>query len=247
MLVATGGAFALAGGAHSATALSTQTASAVVPGAAQSTDAWRHRAKIVPTRRPLQCVPYARKISGIQIRGDAWTWWNAAKGRYQRGHTPELGAVLVMNKTRRLRLGHVAVVKEVVNSRVIIVDQANWLNRGRIHLDTAVVDVSRNNDWSAVRVWYTPGGRLGSRTYSVHGFIYGDGTVLRQASLESLPLPRRRPDRTLSEDRTLAAADAAQWRLVPRRAPVEARNAAAASKHPVTSVVNHILRMREGA
>ena len=29
----------------------------------------------------LQCVPYARQVSGIQIYGDAWTWWDQAEGR----------------------------------------------------------------------------------------------------------------------------------------------------------------------
>ena len=262
ILVAAGAALALAGGSGFAAAGvsqpgsfqagSIQTASAVVPGAAQSLESLRHRAKIVPAKRPLQCVPYAREISGIEIRGNAWTWWKAAKGRYRRGQTPEVGAVLVMKKTRRLRYGHLAVVRETVNSRVIIVDQANWLNRGRIHLNTAVVDVSRNNDWSAVRVWYTPGGRLGSGTYSAYGFIYGDGTILRRASLDSLPLPRRRPDRSLSGNRIdsdaaqWSAQWSAQWNLVPRRAPLDARKATARPKPPATSVVNHILRMREG-
>ena len=30
----------------------------------------------------LQCVPYARDVSGIQIYGDAHTWWDQAQGRY---------------------------------------------------------------------------------------------------------------------------------------------------------------------
>lgn len=184
------------------------------PGAAISkSDApagsnFRTLAKILPAARPLQCVPYARELSGILIRGDAWTWWDSAKGRYARGQEPQVGAVLTMKKTRRLRLGHLAVVKRVVDSRTIIVDQANWLNRGRIHLNSAVRDVSPKNDWSAVRVWYTPGARYGSRTYPIHGFIYPRSPVLRapvfrpptpkthaihQASLDRVPLPRRRP------------------------------------------------------
>ena len=28
--------------------------------------------------RRWQCVPFAREMSGIEIYGDAWTWWNAA-------------------------------------------------------------------------------------------------------------------------------------------------------------------------
>ncbi len=135
------------------------------------------QARIVEPARPLQCVPYARKASGISIRGDAWTWWRSAKGRYRRGDRPAVGAVLVLQKTARLRLGHLAVVKQVIDSREILVDQANWLNRGRIHLGTSVRDVSANNDWSAVRVWYTPGRSYGNRTYRAHGFIYPERPV----------------------------------------------------------------------
>ncbi|WP_246116704.1 CHAP domain-containing protein [Denitrobaculum tricleocarpae] len=125
-------------------------------------------------KRSLQCVPYAREVSSIGIRGDAWTWWRSAKGRYARGHTPEVGAVLVLSKTKRLRYGHLAVVAEVLNDREVLVHQANWLNRGRIHRYTPVVDVSPNNDWSSVRVWYTPGQKYGKRAYKVSGFIYPD-------------------------------------------------------------------------
>lgn len=132
----------------------------------------RARPAVVRPARPLQCVPYAREISGIQLRGDAWTWWGKAEGRYAKGSAPRVGAVLVLSKTRRLRLGHVAVVAEVRSSREIVVHQANWLNGGQIHRYTPVRDVSKNNDWSEVRVWYTPGRQFGARTYQAYGFIY---------------------------------------------------------------------------
>ncbi len=125
-------------------------------------------------KRSLQCVPYAREVSSIGIRGDAWTWWRSAQGRYERGHEPKAGAVLVLSKTKRLRFGHLAVVAEVLNDREVLVHQANWLNRGRIHRYTPVIDVSPNNDWSSVRVWYTPGQKYGKRAYKVSGFIYPD-------------------------------------------------------------------------
>lgn len=144
----------------------------------------RPRPAIVRGIRPLQCVPYARTLSGINLRGDAWTWWNKANGRYAKGKVPRPGAVLVLSKTPRLRRGHLAVVTEVRNSREIVVHQANWLNGGRIHRYTPVRDVSKNNDWSAVRVWYTPGRVWGAGTYAVYGFIYPgtDGLPeLRQA------------------------------------------------------------------
>ena len=145
----------------------------------------RPRPAIVRGKRPLQCVPYARELSKIALRGNAWTWWKKAEGRYERGSAPRPGAVLVLSKTRRLRYGHLAVVAEVRSSREIIVHQANWLNRGRIHRYTPVRDVSKNNDWSVVRVWYTPGRQMGSGHYPAYGFIYpdaGDTPELRQAS-----------------------------------------------------------------
>ncbi|MEP2549877.1 MAG: CHAP domain-containing protein, partial [Marinomonas sp.] len=41
----------------------------------------------------LQCVPYARQLSGVQIYGDARTWWKQAAGKYARGGRPQKGAV----------------------------------------------------------------------------------------------------------------------------------------------------------
>ncbi len=129
-------------------------------------------ARIHTPSQPLQCVPYARRISGIEIRGDAWTWWQSAAGRYTRRHRPMAGSVLVLGRSRQLRGGHIAVVEAVLDDRVILVSHANWLNRGRIHENTPVVDVSRENDWSLVRIWYTPGRSLGGRHYPAKGFIY---------------------------------------------------------------------------
>jgi hypothetical protein len=65
----------------------------------------------------------------------------------------------------------VAVVKEVVSPRLIIVDHSNWLNGGEITRDVPVMDVSEAGDWSAVRVWHVPGRHWGGRTYAVQGFI----------------------------------------------------------------------------
>ncbi len=127
--------------------------------------------RIVTPNRRLQCVPYARRLSNIQIRGDAWTWWQAAKGRYHRGNKPAVGSVLVLGRKGRSR-GHLAVVTRIVSDREIVANHANWLNRGKVHLDTPIRDVSPGNDWSAVRIWYTPGSVLGKSTYPAYGFIY---------------------------------------------------------------------------
>ncbi len=117
------------------------------------------------------CVPYARAVSGLALKGNAWTWWRGAQGRYARGAAPEVGSVLVFKKIRSMRLGHVATVSEVVNSRMIRVDHANWV-RGEIHRGALIKDVSKANDWSQVRVWYPPTDDFGTTTYPVYGFIY---------------------------------------------------------------------------
>ena len=127
--------------------------------------------RIVSPKSRLQCVPYVRKLSNIQIRGDAWTWWQAAKGRYHRGNRPAVGSVLVLRRKGRSR-GHLAVVTRIVSDREIVANHANWLNNGKIHLDTPIRDVSPGNDWSAVRIWYTPSHVLGKSTYPAYGFIY---------------------------------------------------------------------------
>lgn len=125
-----------------------------------------------------QCVPFAREASGIEIYGDAWTWWGQADGRYDRGRRPRVGAVIVFAKTARLPLGHVAVVSRVVEKRVVMLTHANWsrLNgaRGHAEQDVTLFDVSPRNDWSDVKVWFRDSNGLGGGVYPVYGFIYGD-------------------------------------------------------------------------
>lgn len=126
-------------------------------------------------KKPIQCVPYAREASGIPIRGDAHTWWYQAKGRYERGNTPKVGAVMVLSKTKRLKYGHLAVVTKVNDSRNIEVEHANWgsdwATRRVVYKSMPVKDVSVNNDWSRARFWHYPSKSYGS-VYSVSGFIY---------------------------------------------------------------------------
>jgi surface antigen len=133
-----------------------------------------------------QCVPFARLVSGIQIFGDAYTWWRQAVGRYETGFTPRAGAVLCFKPTERMRLGHVAVVSQVLTDRIIQITHANWSpiegSRGKIEKDVTLVDVSPRGDWSAVKVWYDPSRDLGGSTYPTYGFIYPDAQALRIAS-----------------------------------------------------------------
>jgi len=130
--------------------------------------------QVVQPGEPLQCVAFARAESGVSIWGDAWNWWDKAAGRYGRSDQPEHGAVLVLKGYGDNGRGHVAVVRRILSSREIVVDHANWLNGGEISLDSPVMDVSEDNDWSRVRVWYTPGRHYGGRVYEVEGFILSE-------------------------------------------------------------------------
>ncbi|MEO5598776.1 MAG: CHAP domain-containing protein [Novosphingobium sp.] len=126
----------------------------------------------------LQCVPYARAVSGIQIFGDAHTWWDQAEGRYARGYRPKVGAVMAFKPYGKMELGHVAEVSRIVDSRTVLLRHANWSlingSRGQIENDVAAVDVSPANDWSEVRVWFDPIQNLGTTHWPVQGFIYPD-------------------------------------------------------------------------
>ena len=128
-----------------------------------------------------QCVPFARLISGIQIFGDARTWWRQAVGKYDVGFKP----------TQRMRLGHVAVVSQVLTDRIVQITHANWSpiegSRGKVEKDVTLVDVSPEGNWSQVKVWYDPSRDLGGSTYPTYGFIYQDAQakVLASSSISN--------------------------------------------------------------
>lgn len=134
-------------------------------------EAYEPTAYVANRRARLQCVPFARTETGVEIFGDANTWWGQAAGRYERTAEPSEGAVIVLRGYATAARGHVGVVREVVSERLIIVDHANWLNGGEITRNVPVRDVSPNNDWSQVQVWHVPGRHWGGRTYNVQGFI----------------------------------------------------------------------------
>ena len=143
----------------------------------------------------LQCVPYARQLTGIQIRGDAHTWWGQAAGRYARGKLPKVGAVMNFRPHANSQLGHVAAVTRIIDSRTVLVSHANWSpidgRRGQIERNVRVIDTSPENDWSTVRVWYAPTKAMGSTDWPLYGFIYNEkpGRVsvpaIRMASADS--------------------------------------------------------------
>jgi len=117
-----------------------------------------------------QCVTYARTITDVSIRGNANTWWGQAAGRYERGKTPTAGAVLAFRSIPGMRAGHVAVVKDIVSDRELVIDHANWTRRGGVERHARVIDVSEAGDWSAVKVSF--GNGMGTRINPTFGFIY---------------------------------------------------------------------------
>jgi hypothetical protein len=119
---------------------------------------------------PIECAPFARALTGVQLAGAADDWWGEAAGRYQRAATPEVGGILVLRRSDRLPYGHVAVVTRVLSSRQVLVSQANWVHH-RVSQDQPVIDVSPRNDWSLVRVWWPPTGQMGIADYPTRGFI----------------------------------------------------------------------------
>ncbi len=119
----------------------------------------------------LQCVPYAREHSGVNIHGDAYTWWAKAAGVYARGDTPIVGNVMVLNGYAGKHRAHVAVVRRIVDPRKILIDHANWLDDGAVYVNDPVIDVSDNNDWTVVKVWNIRSGSWGTKSYKVQGFI----------------------------------------------------------------------------
>jgi surface antigen len=193
---------------------------ALAPGGAFADDYW-------------QCVPFARLVSGIQIFGDAWTWWSQAAGKYQTGFVPKAGAVLCFRPTGRMRLGHVAVVSQVLTDRVIQITHANWSmidgSRGQVERNVTVVDVSPNGDWSLVKVWNDPSHNLGTTTYPTYGFIYADQATATQAKI------------TAATDAAVAMAQSAASQVVaavrPGSAPMQMLNQAADSTDRIAQLI----------
>ena len=133
MLFCTGVALALCGGSLGA-AIGTDDDSSVSGGGNVRLPAY------------LQCVPYARAVTGINLHGDAHTWWGQAEGHYARGFVPQVGAVMALKPHGNSRLGHVAAVSRIIDSRTILIRHSNWSlingRRGQIEDTVRAVDVS---------------------------------------------------------------------------------------------------------
>ena len=151
----------------------------------------------------LQCVPYARRVTGINIFGDAHTWWGQAEGHYARGTRPKVGAVLALRPHGNSHLGHVAAVSRIVDARTILIRHSNWSpingRRGQIEDNVKVVDVSAANDWSEVRVWYAPLGDLGGTHWPVQGFIYPGKPARGEAAVRRGSPARVAPDEVVRD------------------------------------------------
>jgi surface antigen len=144
----------------------------------------------------ISCVPYARAVTGMQVSGNGGDWWGNAAGLYDRGQRPEPGAVMAFRANQGMSRGHVAVVRQVLNSREVLIDHANWggpgIRRGSVMQNVSVVDVSDRNDWSAVKVQSGYNAEAFGRTYPTYGFIYNrpDDTGTTGTAYAGLPLRR---------------------------------------------------------
>ncbi|MFC7474905.1 CHAP domain-containing protein [Dankookia sp. GCM10030260] len=124
----------------------------------------------------ISCVPYARSVTGMAISGNGGDWWHNAAGSYRRGNQPEPGSVMAFRSSGGMARGHVAVVGRVLNDRQVLIDHANWggpgIRKGSVMHNVSVVDVSDNNDWTAVKVQVGHSDQAYGRTYPTYGFIY---------------------------------------------------------------------------
>ena len=120
--------------------------------------------------RAANCALYARAETGVALYGSAGGWWDEADGRYERGHMPAVGSILVFKRTRQIPSGHVAVVAQVISAHEILVDHANWYH-GTVSRGMSVIDASSGHDWTSVAVMNPPSGTHG-RDYPTYGFVY---------------------------------------------------------------------------
>ena len=124
----------------------------------------------------ISCVPYARSVTGMAISGNGGDWWRNAAGSYDRGNRPEPGSIMAFRSSGGMSRGHVAVVGRVLSARHVLIDHANWagpgIRKGSVMHNVSVVDVSDDNDWTAVRVQVGHDASAYGRTYATYGFIY---------------------------------------------------------------------------
>ncbi|MCO6416308.1 CHAP domain-containing protein [Siccirubricoccus sp. KC 17139] len=142
----------------------------------------------------ISCVPYARAVTGMAITGNGGEWWHNAAGLYARDQRPEPGSVMAFRSAGGMSRGHVAVVRQVIGPREVLIDHANWagpgIRRGTVMHNVAVVDVSERNDWTAVKVQVGHDSSVFGRTYATYGFIHNRPDAEGGAVFAGLPMRR---------------------------------------------------------
>jgi surface antigen len=132
-----------------------------------------------------------------------------------------------------MRLGHVAVVSQVLTDRVIQISHANWSmidgDRGHVERNVTVVDVSPNGDWSQVKVWNDPSHDLGTTVYPTYGFIYQDAVTAASAKITAAS------DAAINMAQSAASQVAAAVR--PGSAPMQMLNQAADSTDRIAALI----------
>jgi len=86
----------------------------------------------------------------------AWDWWAHAAYLYDLGYEPRTDAVMAFSTLEPGHAGYVAIVKQMVNDREIVVHLANWHEPESGGADLTAVDVSAAGDWSQVKFWHGP-------------------------------------------------------------------------------------------
>ncbi len=115
------------------------------------------------------CVPFARTLSGINLRGNAETWWDGARGIYERGAEPEVGAVMVF-------LGHAQAADGPCRRRVGNRQRPRDPDRPRqLEAQPDQPEDERDRHFRGrrlvcVEVAYNPGEY--GRAYPISGFVY---------------------------------------------------------------------------
>ncbi len=125
----------------------------------------------------LQCVPYAREMSGIaDLRRRAYVVGPGGRAVPARPHAAgrRSDGVSAASQDEAGPCGRRRPESSI--ARTVLLNHSNWSpingRRGQIERNVKAIDVSPDNDWSSVRVWYHPLQAFGKTRWPVHGFIH---------------------------------------------------------------------------
>lgn len=122
----------------------------------------------------VQCAPYAREHSAVNLRGAAASWWGEAQGQYNRTSSP-CGGCAGVSIYRQAAIGP-CFCGQTGAKFPPCAGGSRKLGAGEVTHRAPVVDVSPNNNWTRVRVWWSPIHAMGKTVYPVYGFIEPTGT-----------------------------------------------------------------------